>query len=79
MIVVAVEMTVFVSGPVARVSLQLAKECQGSFILDLYQDLINRGIQWGEACEPFDGRLRAPILLSISCPCYLSPPVFPSS
>ena len=33
--VVAVEMTVLISRSLARVSLQLASECQGSFILDL--------------------------------------------
>ena len=66
MTVVVVEATIFVSRPLARVFLQLARECQGSFILDLHQDLINWGVQWGEACEPFGGRLRAPIILSIS-------------
>ena len=44
MIVVAVETTILIFGPLARVSLQLARECQGSFILDLHQDLINWGI-----------------------------------
>ena len=75
MTVVEVETTVLVSRPFARVSLQLAKECQGSFILDLHQDLINWGVQRCEAYESFDGRLRAFIFPSISCPCYFSPPV----
>ena len=75
MIMVTVKTTVFVSGPLARVSLQLARECQGSFILDLHQDLINRGVQWVETCEFFGGRLGAPIIPYISCPYYPSPPV----
>ena len=36
MTVVVVETTVLVSRPFARVSLQLAGECQGSFVLDLH-------------------------------------------
>ena len=36
MIVVVVETTVLVSRSFVRVSLQLAKECQGSFVLDLH-------------------------------------------
>ena len=36
MIVIVMEMTILVSRPFARVSLQLAKECQGSFVLDLH-------------------------------------------
>ena len=72
---VTVETTVLVSGPLARVSLQLAREHQGSFILDLHQNLINLGVQQGEACEPSGGRLRAPIFPSISYPRYLLPPV----
>ena len=42
--VITVEMTIFVFGRLAKVSLQLAKERQGSFIFDLHQDLINWGI-----------------------------------
>ena len=75
MTVVTVETTILVSEPFARVSLYLARECQGPFVLDLHQDLINRGVQWGEACKPSSGMLRAPIFPPISCPCYLSPPV----
>ena len=45
MTVVTVETTVLVSGPLSRVSLWLAKKCQGSFNLDLHQDLISRGVQ----------------------------------
>ena len=75
MTVVTVETTVLVSIPFTRVSLQLAREHQGSFILDLHQDLINWGVQRGEACEPSSGRLRVPIFPSISCPRYFLPPV----
>lgn len=39
------ETTVLVFGPLTRVSLQLAKEYQGPFILDLHQDLINQDVQ----------------------------------
>ena len=72
---VTMETTVLVSGPLAKVSLQLAREHQGSFILDLHQNLINLGVQQGEACEPSGGRLRAPIFPSISYPRYLLPSV----
>ena len=44
MTVVAVETTVLVFGSLVRVSLQLARECQGTFVLDLHQDLVNRGV-----------------------------------
>ena len=51
MAMIAEETAVLVSKPFARISLQLAKECQGSFVLDLLQDLINQGVQRGEACK----------------------------
>ena len=73
--VIAVETVVLVSRPFAGVSLQLAYECQGPFVLDLYQDLINRGVHRGEACDPSDWRLGASVFPSISCPGHLSPPV----
>lgn len=44
MTVVTMETAVFISRPFDRVSFQLAQEGQGSFILDLHQDLINGGI-----------------------------------
>ena len=72
---IVVETTVLVSRPLTRVSLQLAKECRGSFVFDLHQDLINRGVQRGEACESSGGRLRVSIFLSISYPGYLSPSI----
>ena len=68
MTVIMVEPIVLFSRPFARVSLQLAKECQGSCVLDLHQDLINQGVQRCEACESSGGRLRASIFLSFSCP-----------
>ena len=49
---ISVEMTIFVPGFLTGISLQFAGECHGSFIFDLHQDLINRGIQGGEVCEP---------------------------
>ena len=44
MIVIAVETIVLVFGPLAGVSLQLPMECQGLFVLNLHQDLINQGV-----------------------------------
>ena len=41
--VITVKATVFISRPLTRVSLQLARKCQFSFILDLHQDLIDWG------------------------------------
>jgi len=44
MTMIMMETAVLVSRPLAGVSLQLARECQGSFVLDLHQDLINWGV-----------------------------------
>ena len=55
--VVMVKMTVLVSGPFVGVFFQLARPCQGCLVLDLHQDLINRGCQRGEAYEPPSGGL----------------------
>ena len=71
MAMIAVEMVVLVSRPFAGVSLQLDWECQGPFVLDLHQDLINPGVQRVEACEPSSWRLRASVFLSISYPGHL--------
>ena len=68
MIVVTVEAVVLVSGSLIRISLQLAGKCQGSFVIDLHQDLVNLGSQRGEAYEPPMGGLerlsshRSPVL-----------------
>ena len=43
MIVFMVETTILVSRPLIRISLQLARKGQGSFVLDLHQDLVDRG------------------------------------
>ena len=43
--VIMVETAVLVFRPLIRISLQLAKKGQGSFIYDLHQDLVNRGSQ----------------------------------
>ena len=40
-IVISMEMTIFIPRSLTRISLQFAEECQGSFIFDLHQDLIN--------------------------------------
>ena len=44
-IMIMVEMALLVSRPLIRVSLQLAKKGQGSFILNLHQDLDDQGSQ----------------------------------
>jgi len=75
--VVSVETTVFIFRPLVGVSFQLSRPCQGCLVLDLYQDLINRGRQRGEACETPSEGLGTPILLSVSCPCHLSSPILP--
>ena len=68
MTVVMVEVAVLVSRPFIRISLQLARKCHGSFILDLHQDLVDRGSQRGEACEPLCGGFGVPILPSVFGP-----------
>ena len=73
MAVIVVEMAILFYRPLARVSLQLDRECQGPFVLDMHQDLINQGVQKGEACESSSLRLGASIFPSISCPSHLSP------
>ena len=73
--VITVETTVLVSRPFIRASLQLARKGQGSFVLNLHQDLIDRDSQWGEAHELPCGGLRAHVLPSFSYPHHLSPPI----
>ena len=75
MTMIAVDVVVLVFGPLVRVSLQFARECQGFFVLDQHQDLINQGVQWGEACESLSGRFKASIFSSVSRPCCLSSPI----
>ena len=41
MTMVTVEAAILVSRPLIRISLQLAKKGQGSFVLDLHQDLVD--------------------------------------
>ena len=77
MTVVIVKATVLISGPFIGVSLQLARECQGFFVLDFHQDLVDWGSQWGEACEPPCGRLRAPVLPPFSSLSHLLPSILP--
>ena len=61
--VITAKATVLISGPFTRISLQLARKCQFSFILDLHQDLIDWRNQRDEACEPPSWGFGAPILL----------------
>ena len=77
MTVIMVKAAVLVSGPFIRVSFQLAGKCQGSFVLDLHQDLVDRARQRGEGYEPPSGGFGAPILLLVSSSCCLLPPVLP--
>ena len=77
MTVIIMKVAVLVSKPLIKVSLHLVKKCQGSFVFDLHQDLVNWGSQLGEAYEPPYGGFLAPILSSISNPCHLSSPVLP--
>jgi len=44
MIVVMVKIAILVSRPLTRISFKITKKCQGSFILDLHQDLVDRAI-----------------------------------
>ena len=71
MTIITMKMTVLVSRPLPRVSLQLARKHQGSFILYLHQDLINWGIKRGETCEPpsrgFTIDLQSWLFPSLSC------------
>ena len=43
MTMITVEMAVLVSRSLLRISVQLTKRGQGSFVLDLHQDLVDRG------------------------------------
>ena len=41
MVVIMVEVAILVSRPLIWISLQLAREGQGSFVLNLHQDLVD--------------------------------------
>ena len=75
MAVVAVESAILVSRPLIKVSLQLSWKGQGSFILNLYQDLVDRGSQQGETREFPRGGFWVLVLPSFSCPHHLWSPV----
>ena len=77
MAVITVEAAVLFSRPFIRISLQLARKSQGPFILNLHQDLVDRGSQWGESCELPYKRLRASVLSPLSNPSHLLSPVRP--
>ena len=77
MTVVTVETIVFVSRPSIRISLQLAKKGQGSFVLDLLQDLVDRGSQRGEVCELSCGGLGVPVFPPFSGSSHLPSPILP--
>ena len=71
------KMAILVSGPLARISLQLARPCQGRIVLDLHHYLINWGSQRGEVDEPSSGGLGVPILPLIFGSSHLLSPVLP--
>ena len=73
--VVSVETAIFIPRPLAGITLQFSGECQASFIFDLHQDLINRGIQGGEVCEPPCWGLGSSIISFISYFGHLSTPI----
>ena len=77
MTVITVKTAILVSGPLIEISFQLARKFQGSFVLDLHQDLVNRGCQRGETYELPTGGFGAPILPSVSDPNYLSSLILP--
>ena len=73
--VITVEMAVLVSRPLIRVSLQFTRKGQGSFVLNLHQDLVDQGGQLGEACELPRRGFGMPILSLFSSRCHLPPPI----
>ena len=73
--VIMVESAIFIPGPLARISFQLAGECQGPFVFDLHQDLINRGIQRGKFREPSCRGFGVFVLPFVSRSGHLSPPI----
>ena len=68
---------ILVSRSLAGISFQLARPRQGCIIFDLHQDLINRGSQQGEACEPSSGGFGVPIFPSVSSSSHLLSPILP--
>ena len=75
MSVISVETTIFIPGSLTGISLQFAREFQGSFVFDLYQDLINQGIQGGEVCEPPCRGFGSSIISFISRSCHHLTPI----
>ena len=80
--VILMKTTILVSGPLIRISFQLARPHLGCVVLDLHRDLIDWGSQQGEVGEPSSGGFGASILLSVSefgclpslvLPCILLP------
>ena len=57
MAVITMETAILISRPLIRVSLQLTRKGQGSFVLNLHQYLVDRSSQWGEAHELLVGGL----------------------
>ena len=57
MVVIMVEVAILVSRPLIWISLQLAREGQGSFVLNLHQDLVDWSSQQSEIREFSHGGL----------------------
>ena len=75
MAVITVEATVLIPRPFIKISLQLAEKDHGSFILNLHQNLVDQGSQWGESCKlPCKG-LGSSILWQFSGSSHLLPPI----
>ena len=75
--VVSVETAIFIPRSLVRITLQFVGECQDSFVFDLHRDLINRGIQGGEACEPPCRGFGSSIISFLSHSCHLLAPILP--
>ena len=77
MTVIPMKTTILIFGPLARISLQLARPCPGRIVLDLHQYLIDWGSKRGEVDEPSSGGLGVPILPLIFGSSRLLSPVLP--
>ena len=77
MTVITMEAVVLVSRPLIRISLQFARKNQGSFVLNLHQDLVDWGNQQGEVRELPCRGLGAHVLSPFSSPSHLTPPIRP--
>ena len=73
MVVITVETTIIASIPFIWISLHLAGEGQGFFILNLHQNLVDQGSQRRETCEFSYRGLETPVLPLFFNPSHLLP------